>query len=97
MKPSLVRVLKSLGFKCDNDMSTIIPLDAFDKLEDSLVIEIIDEYKLGLSGIYIPMDGERKLELVNRVLELKHGMIIDQIKEIDAKDKEGYQLENIML
>lgn len=97
MKPSLLNVLQELGFKDGNDTQTIIPPDAFEKLREVSVIEMIDEYELGLHGIYIPLDAERKMELVNRVLELKHGLIIDSIKEIDGLDQEGYELERLVV
>lgn len=101
MKPSLIRVLESLGFTSGRDLDTIVPPDSFEKLDDALVMNMIDEYKLGLSGVYVPLDGERKLELVNRVLELKHGMIIDEVRDFEkgegGKDKDGYELENITL
>jgi len=97
MKQSLLNVLKELGFKNEYDMQTIVPPDAFEKLREVSVVEMIDEYELGLSGIYIPLDAERKMELINRVLELKHELIIDQVKEIDDKDQEGYCLEKFVV
>ena len=96
MKASLIDVLLSLGLKYSRDMQTIIPPDAFEKLDDTLVVNMIDDYKLGLSGVYIPFDAERKFELVNRVLELKHGMILRELTEIDDVH-EGYELEEITL
>jgi hypothetical protein len=93
MKQSLVDVLVKLGFKHTRDLATIVPADSFEKLDDALVLKAAADYKLHLTGVYIPLDAEMKFELINRILELKHGMIIDEVKEIDGKEKEGYELE----
>ena len=93
MKQSLIDVLTSLGFKDARDLVTIVPPEAFEKLDESLILKAVQDYGLRLSGVYIPLNAEMKFELVNRILELKHGMIIDEVKEMDGKEKEGYELE----
>lgn len=95
MKQSLVDVLVKLGFKHTRDLITIVPVDSFEKLDESLVLKVCEDYKMNLKGIYIPLDGEMKMELINRILELKHGMILDEVKELDGRDQEGYGLEDM--
>jgi hypothetical protein len=93
MKQSLVDVLIGLGFKHTRDLITIVPLEAFEKLDEALVLKAAQDYDLRLTGVYIPLDAEMKFELINRILELKHGMIIDEVKEIDGREEKGYDLE----
>lgn len=93
MKASLVDILVKLGFNHTRDAITVVPPDSFEKLDDKLVMKAVDEYQMHFTAVP-PLDAETKFEIINRILELKHGMIIDEVKEIDNKG-EGYDLEEM--
>lgn len=101
-KKSLEKIIESLGFKSITDLQTVIPPDSFDRLNDSLVRCLAIEYGLhnvdDVLVLEVPLTEERKFEIVNRVLELFHHMIIDSIKDVDevtfcGQKVEGYRVE----
>lgn len=102
-KPSLRKILEKLGFQGLHDLITIVPSTSFEFIDDNLLYELVDEYRIS-AHILIPdvpvnkvYSDEIKLEIINRVLELKHGMIIDSVKEMDSSSDnlsiDGYRLE----
>jgi hypothetical protein len=101
VKPSLEKILEVLGFESIKDMQTIIPPNSFDSLDDSLVRHLVVEYNLHYVDDVLEksLTGERKFQIVNRVLELFHKMIIDSIKDVDemrtvcGQKIYGYRLE----
>ena len=95
IKQSLTKILDVLGFKSIKDTITIVPLDVFDTLNEQLVFLLAKEYKLNMT--LDNLSSERKLEIVNRVLELFHGMIIDSVKELDSLSVSGYKLEQMIV
>lgn len=97
MKTSLIEILTKLGFKHPRDIYTIVPLDVFEDLDDSLVAKAIEEYGIRLGDARPPFDAEIRMEIVNKILELKHGMIIEVVPLFDREvsDPEGYVLEEL--
>lgn len=95
IKQSLTKILDVLGFKSIKDTITIVPLDVFDTLNEQLVFLLAKEYKLNMT--LDNLSSERKLEIVNRVLELFHGMIIDSVKELDSLYVSEYKLEQMIV
>ena len=113
---TLVAVLNVIGINSLEDTTSIAPVDCFENLSQDLVLKLATDYRLSYvlpdnvvgdpnkEGIVeIKLDAERKLELVNRVLELKHGMILDSLKYNDNDPKDigtdrelkGYKLEKL--
>lgn len=99
VRPSLEKILNILGFKSISDLKTVIPLDSFVCLDDMHVMHLVIEYDLHYADdariLLRPLSGERKFELINRVLELYHQMIIDPIKDFDDMPVVGYRLEHM--
>ena len=106
LKPVMVQILVNMGFLHSRDFETIVKPNCFDLLDDDLVKKAAKDYNLhdyqdidlGFLNSETPVPGfrrnsERKFQIVNRILELKHGMIIDEIKEMDGRSEEGYDLE----
>lgn len=113
---TLVAILNAIGINSLEDTTSIAPVDCFENLSQDLVLKLATDYRLSYvlpdnvvgdpnkEGIVeIKLDAERKLELVNRVLELKHGMILDSLKDNDNDPKDigtdrelkGYKLEKL--
>lgn len=80
-------------------MQTVIPPESFDRLDDLLIRHLAIEYGLhhvdDVLALEVPLTGERKFEVVNRVLELFHQTIIDSIKDVDEMPLSGYRLERM--
>ena len=97
MKASLINVLTSLGFKYSRDFYSIVPIDVFENLDDSLVVKAMEEYKINLGDVRPSFDAEIRMEIVNKILELKHGMIIEIVPLFDREESEpdGYVLEEL--
>ncbi len=102
-KPIMIKILTSLGFQSPEDEKTVVSPDAFVNLDENLVIQALYDYKMhfadhgGLrasSNLVRPLSEEMKFQIVNRILELKHGMIIDPVKEFDDRGT-GFGLENM--
>lgn len=98
-KSSLHRVLNEIGIKSLTDTTSVAPENCFDSLDDALFDALCEEYGVGLRIINdMPakkLSNEAKLEILNRVLELKHQMILDSIKDIDECSVTGYRLEKM--
>jgi glucokinase len=103
VKPTLEKILSTLGFKSINDLQTVISSESFESLDDLLIQNLVKEYQLHLVddilALQKPLTGERKFEITNRVLELYHQMIIDSVKDVDelltvsGRKVYGYRLE----
>jgi hypothetical protein len=75
IRPSLVKILNVLGFASIEDRKTIVPPDIFDNLNVRLVFRLIKDYRLNIS--LDNLSSERKLEIINLILELYHDTTID--------------------
>lgn len=100
MQASMLNILSALGLSGPDDTATCIAADAFDVLDPQLVLDAAREYKLHMDTPTdtLSITAETKFEIINRILELKHGMIIDQIKDVDCVAIEysgGYRLEHM--
>ena len=93
LKPVMVQILVNMGFLHSRDFETIVKPNCFDLLDDDLVKKAAKDYNLHDYQDVDFLNSERKFQIVNRILELKHGMIIDEIKEMDGRSEEGYDLE----
>lgn len=112
-KNSMIRILNALGFASIDDKTTIIPADSFERLDSELVMAAVREYRISFWDADIiatdppadrndsprsNMTAETKFETINRILELKHEMIIDRVKDFDgieSADEHGYRLESM--
>ena len=97
LKPSMIKILNILGFHNINDITTIISEKDFNKIDSNMIRELIIEHEIGqniLGQNIIDLDRfhdnndtfydlDTKLAVINRILQLKYEMIIDNIKEID--------------
>lgn len=94
LRPVMVQILISLGFLHSRDFNTIVKPNSFELLDDDLIRRAVKDYNLHENlDVTTFLDAEKKFQIVNRILELKHGLIIDEIKEMDGKTEEGYDLE----
>ena len=111
VKSSMVKILSTLGFKSIDDRTTIIPSNAFEMIDSELVMAAVREYRISFWNTDIipnsevntdnsprsQMSAETKFETINRILELKHEVIIDQVKDFDElednRKSHGYRLE----
>jgi len=98
---TLLEILQKIGVKSLEDRISVAPVDCFENLDGDIVIRLVTEYRLSYVVPNERLDAERKLEIVNRVLELRHGLILDSVKEVDNKSEDigtnrqicGYRLE----
>ena len=93
IKPSLDKILKILKFESLNDLTTIIQEDNFNLISTCDINNLIEDYGLFFT-IQSNYSMERKREIVNRVLELKYGLIIDSLTSFDNLG-EGMHIEKM--
>ena len=99
-----------LGIKSLEDRTSVAPVDCFETLDQDLVLKLAQDYRLSYAVkpssangdlFEMQLDAEGKLEIVNRVLELKYGLILDSVKEVDNQESDigterqvrGFRLE----
>ncbi len=75
IRPSLVKILNVLGFASIEDRKTIVPSDIFNNLNVRLVFWLVKDYRVNIS--LDNLSSERKLEIINLILELYHDATID--------------------
>lgn len=84
-------LLQNLGFQSVDDVKTVVPLDAFERLSADAVVLCCVAHDVDAIA-FVSGDAETKFELVNRVLALRYGKIIDNTKQLDELP-DGFKIE----
>lgn len=97
-KESLIKILKKLDFEAIYDFDKIVEekkiYEGLDSIDFYEINKLIKDYTLSII-IRKEYTNDRKLNIINRVLELKHEVIIETLTKYDELG-EGYRIKKMV-
>jgi hypothetical protein len=85
------KILLDLGVKGINDYTSVISIDAFEKVKVEEICNVLKSF--GMNDTNLIDTEESKFEHINLILMFRYEKLIDSIKILDGTSINGFRLE----